>query len=33
MGRFNEEKDVDAIAEAITEVVTELRRISPLGKG
>lgn len=33
MGRFNEEKDVDAIAAAITEVVTELRRISPLGKG
>ncbi|MBU0702897.1 MAG: cysteine desulfurase, partial [Chloroflexi bacterium] len=32
LGRFNEEKEVDAIAEAITEVVTELRRISPLGK-
>ena len=33
LGRFNEGKEVDGIAEAITEVVTELRRISPLGKG
>jgi cysteine desulfurase len=31
-GRYNEDKDVDAVVEAITEVVTELRRISPLGK-
>jgi cysteine desulfurase len=31
-GRFNEEKDVDAVVEAVTEVVTELRKISPLGK-
>jgi cysteine desulfurase len=31
-GRYNREEDVDAIAEALTEVVTELRRISPLGK-
>ncbi|MBE9507314.1 MAG: cysteine desulfurase [Chloroflexi bacterium] len=32
-GRFNEEADVDGVAEAIAEVVAELRRISPLGKG
>jgi len=32
-GRFNEEGDVDAVAAALTEVVRELRRISPLGKG
>jgi cysteine desulfurase len=31
-GRYNEEQDVDAVVEAVTEVVTELRRISPLGK-
>jgi cysteine desulfurase len=31
-GRFNEEADVDGVAEAIAEVVAELRRISPLGK-
>ena len=31
-GRFNQDEDVDAVAEAITEVVAELRRISPLGK-
>jgi cysteine desulfurase len=31
-GRFNKEEDVDAVAEAIEQVVTELRRISPLGK-
>ena len=31
-GRFNREEDVDAVAEAIAEVVAELRRISPLGK-
>ncbi|HHN93760.1 MAG TPA: cysteine desulfurase [Anaerolineae bacterium] len=31
-GRFNEMEDVDAVAEAITEVVTLLRDISPLGK-
>jgi len=31
-GRYNEEQDVNAVTEAITEVVTELRRISPLGK-
>jgi cysteine desulfurase len=31
-GRFNQEQDVDEVAEALTEVVTELRRISPLGK-
>jgi cysteine desulfurase len=31
-GRYNEEEDVDAVVEAVTEVVQELRRISPLGK-
>jgi cysteine desulfurase len=31
-GRYNEEQDVDAVAEAVAEVVTDLRRISPLGK-
>jgi cysteine desulfurase len=32
-GRYNEERDVDAVVEAVTEVVADLRRISPLGKG
>jgi cysteine desulfurase len=31
-GRYNEERDVDAVSEAIAEVVKDLRRISPLGK-
>jgi len=31
-GRYNEEQDVDAVADAVTEVVADLRRISPLGK-
>jgi cysteine desulfurase len=31
-GRFNEDDDVDAVAEAVEAVVTDLRRISPLGK-
>jgi cysteine desulfurase len=31
-GRYNKERDVDAVAEAVAEVVAELRRISPLGK-
>ncbi|HEY74619.1 MAG TPA: cysteine desulfurase [Thermoflexia bacterium] len=31
-GRYNKEEDVDAVVEAIKEVVAELRRISPLGK-
>ncbi len=31
-GRFNQESDVDAVAGALAEVVTELRKISPLGK-
>jgi len=31
-GRYNQEEDVDAVVDAVTEVVTELRRISPLGK-
>ena len=32
-GRFNQAGDVDAVAQAIADVVRELRRISPLGKG
>jgi cysteine desulfurase len=32
-GRFNKERDVDAVADAITEVISSLREISPLGKG
>ncbi len=32
-GRYNKDKDVDAVVEAVKEVVAELRRISPLGKG
>jgi len=32
-GRYNKEEDVDAVADAVAEVVTDLRRISPLGKG
>ena len=31
-GRFNQDEDVEAVAGALEEVVTELRRISPLGK-
>jgi cysteine desulfurase len=31
-GRYNEEEEVDAVAEAVAEVVADLRRISPLGK-
>lgn len=31
-GRFTQEGDVEAVADAVTEVVSELRRISPLGK-
>ncbi|MBN1178216.1 MAG: cysteine desulfurase [Anaerolineae bacterium] len=31
-GRYNAAGDVDAVAQAIAEVVAELRRISPLGK-
>lgn len=31
-GRFNRAEDVDAVADAITDVVTNLRAISPLGK-
>jgi cysteine desulfurase len=31
-GRYNKESDVDAVAEAVSEVVDDLRRISPLGK-
>jgi cysteine desulfurase len=32
LGRYNTMEDVDAVAEAIADVVVELRRISPLGK-
>jgi cysteine desulfurase len=31
-GRYNREEDVAAVVEALTEVITELRLISPLGK-
>lgn len=31
-GRYNQPEDVDAVADALTEVVTSLRAISPLGK-
>lgn len=31
-GRFNQESDVEAVAQTVAEVVEELRRISPLGK-
>lgn len=31
-GRFNQERDVDAVADAITDVIGDLRAISPLGK-
>ena len=31
-GRFNKDEDVDAVAEAVEQVVADLRRISPLGK-
>ena len=32
LGRFNKMEDVDAIADALVEVVTNLRKMSPLGK-
>jgi len=32
-GRFNQEGELDRVVAAVTEVVTELRKISPLGKG
>jgi len=32
LGRFNREEDVDAVAEALAEVIANLRAISPLGK-
>jgi cysteine desulfurase len=32
LGRFNQESDVDAVADAVSGVVADLRRISPLGK-
>lgn len=31
-GRFNSAEDVDAVTEALTEVIAQLRAISPLGK-
>ena len=31
-GRFNKAQDVDAVAEALEDVIASLRRISPLGK-
>jgi cysteine desulfurase len=32
-GRYNQESDVDAAAEALADVIARLREISPLGKG
>jgi len=32
-GRFNRDEDVEAVTQAIAEVITSLREISPLGKG
>ncbi len=32
-GRFNKDEDVDALVQAITDVIARLREISPLGKG
>jgi cysteine desulfurase len=31
-GRFNKAKDVDAVADAVSDIITNLRAISPLGK-
>jgi cysteine desulfurase len=31
-GRFNRDEDVDAAAEAVSDIITQLREISPLGK-
>jgi cysteine desulfurase len=31
-GRFNQPGDVDAVADAISDVIARLRAISPLGK-
>jgi cysteine desulfurase len=31
-GRYNREEDVDDVIDALAEVVSELRKISPLGK-
>jgi cysteine desulfurase len=33
LGRFNQSEDVDAVADAIVDVIEKLRAISPLGKG
>jgi len=32
-GRFNKPEDVDAVVESISDVIENLRAISPLGKG
>ncbi|MHB0858487.1 MAG: cysteine desulfurase family protein [Anaerolineae bacterium] len=32
LGRFNQDSDVDAVAEALGEIINDLRAISPLGK-
>ncbi len=32
VGRYNDDEDVDAVVEAVSQVVEDLRRISPLGK-
>jgi cysteine desulfurase len=33
LGRYNQESDVDAVSEALSDVIARLREISPLGKG
>jgi cysteine desulfurase len=32
-GRYNRDSDVDAVADALADVIARLREISPLGKG
>jgi cysteine desulfurase len=31
-GRYNQDEDVDRVADALTDVIVRLRAISPLGK-
>jgi cysteine desulfurase len=32
VGRYNKDEDVDAVVEALDQVIARLREISPLGK-